>query len=82
LWIPVSAWVLAPTPRTQVLVQALLQALALALVPALALLLLLLVLLVSLQRRTQRHGSAGWTGRLARPSALPAPALQAARRGC
>lgn len=37
--------------------------------------------LVLLQRWAQRRGSAGWMARLPRPAALPAPALQAARRG-
>ena len=68
LWIlvPVSVSVLAPKQRTQVQVQ----------VP-----LVLVLVLVLLQHWAQRRGSAGWMARLPRPAALPAPALQAARRG-
>jgi hypothetical protein len=43
--------------------------------------LVLVLVLVMLQRWAQRRGSAGWMARLPRPAALPAPALQAARRG-
>ena len=65
LWILVPVSVLAPKQRTQVQV----------------LVLVLVQVLVLLQRWAQRRGSAGWMARLPRPAALPAPALQAARRG-